>query len=99
MFFVKKRLKTKNSGGDFEKNRPTSGGYYDPPFKCRVPNSFFLMLYPYLLKGFALARSEREIGEKLARNWHKQVTVIAGVFLIYGFNMDFIIKIMSIVRE
>ena len=32
-------------------------------------------------------------------NWHKQVTVIAGVFLIYGFNMDFIIKIMSIVRE
>ena len=29
----------------------------------------------------------------------KQVTVIAGVFLIYGFNMDFIIKIMSIVRE
>lgn len=30
MFFVKKRLKTKNSGGDFEKNRPTSGGgYYD----------------------------------------------------------------------
>ncbi|EPF4499452.1 hypothetical protein ACSSIZ_002766 [Enterococcus faecium] len=44
------------------------GGYYDPPFKCRVPNSFFLMLYPYLLKGFALARSEREIGEKLAQN-------------------------------
>lgn len=23
-------MKTKNSGGDFEKNRPTSGGYYDP---------------------------------------------------------------------
>ena len=32
MFFVKKRLKTKNSGGDFEKNRPTSGGYYDAWF-------------------------------------------------------------------
>jgi len=32
MFFVKKRLKTKNSGGDFEKNRPTSGGVLRPPF-------------------------------------------------------------------
>lgn len=36
MFFVKKRLKTKNSGGDFEKNRPTSGGYYDTPQECNV---------------------------------------------------------------
>ena len=30
-------MKTKNSGGDFEKNRPTSGGYYDTPQECIVP--------------------------------------------------------------
>ena len=41
MFFVKKRLKTKNSGGDFEKNRPTSGGYYDTPQECIVHCAVF----------------------------------------------------------
>jgi len=65
--FIRVGYKFENQGARERILRP----YYDPPFKCRVPNSFFLMLYPYLLKGFALARSEREIGEKLARNWHK----------------------------
>ena len=29
-------MKTKNSGGDFEKNRPTSGGYYDTSLKSQI---------------------------------------------------------------
>ena len=45
MFFVKKRLKTKNSGGDFEKNRPTSGGYYDTPQECIVHCAVFFVAH------------------------------------------------------
>lgn len=42
------------------------GGYYDPPFKCRVPKCKKKRLPSYSPNVLKLARIEREIGEFLA---------------------------------
>ena len=60
MFFVKKGWKQKTLGEILKKNRPTSGGYYDPPFKCRVPTWDFTGSYPYSLKGLGGATKSQQ---------------------------------------
>ena len=44
------------------------GGYYDPPFKCRVPKLNFMWSYPYSPKGFSHFLLERHLSDIFGEN-------------------------------
>jgi len=46
--------------------RQKKGGYYDPPFKCRVPNSKKIGVKPYSPKGLENQKKVNKSPTKLA---------------------------------
>lgn len=80
-----------NFEGNFsEKNSNIEGGYYDPPFKCRVPNREKKCLEAYSPKGLALATSWRHFGDILGDIFKKMRFLLQ--FMHSSANIGFVTK-------
>jgi len=77
--------------GDFSAEKSKIwGGYYDPPFKCRVPNRKKKCLEAYSPKGLALATFRRHFGDILGDIFKKMRFLLQ--FMHSSANIGFVTK-------
>ena len=77
-----------NWGGFFRRKNQNLGGYYDPPFKCRVPNQEKNRLEARCINGLGGVNKSQQNANKLATKKQKLIKKLTYIFEVLGVNFS-----------